>query len=470
MPSRKFDVVVVGSGPAGSVAALTLAQGGASVALVDKAAFPRDKACGDLLGPRAVALLEGLHLAPESLPVGDMLVVGPTGRHVRLRCTGGITYPGYALAQKRLDLDASLREAALGSGAHPIEAHVVASIGHGPLGTKVSLECSDGGLLEADFVIGADGATSRIAEGAGLVHRTRVQWGFAARTYLEAEVSLPTIVLWEPSRWSAVPGYGWIFPSPGGGSNAGIGVGTLSQRKGADAVKLLPSFLAHLADLGLVERDPVSDGRVLGGWLKMGMVGTVPARGNTLLVGDAAGLVNALQGEGISQSLTSGRAAGLAVLAGASLAPSAYIRQLARDHVRYNRVTASVQAALVTRPRAISVVGRILTAPAVANAIAPGWGLYWNELLDGSSPGIARTTAWLAQVAGDALTRRSPPRRWFDSVFGDAVFDGVSAREGAQEPGGPDQLAGGSLAGKDSSPHSSTSSGSELSASSSSLL
>src|SRR5438046_9044302 len=77
----RFDAVVVGSGPAGSIAALVLARGGARVAIVDKATFPRDKACGDLIGPRGVQILRDLNLdMPDAPRVSDMLVVGPTGK------------------------------------------------------------------------------------------------------------------------------------------------------------------------------------------------------------------------------------------------------------------------------------------------------------------------------------------------------------------------------------------------------
>ena len=78
MKAGHFDALVVGSGPAGSIAATVLARGGARVALVDKAKFPRDKACGDLVGPRGVQLLTDLGIAiPGALKVDDMIVVGP---------------------------------------------------------------------------------------------------------------------------------------------------------------------------------------------------------------------------------------------------------------------------------------------------------------------------------------------------------------------------------------------------------
>jgi geranylgeranyl reductase family protein len=413
--------LVVGAGPAGSAAALTLASGGAHVAMVDKGSFPRDKACGDLLGPRAVAILQQLGISvPGALPVGDMLVVGPTRRSVRLRCTGGLSYPGYALASKRIDLDAEIRTAALGAGAVALDGQVVSAVRDDGVTT---VGTADGKQFDTDAVIGADGATSRVAEAFGLVDRSKVQWGFAVRTYLEVGVALPTIVLWEQSPWSAVPGYGWVFPSPEGGSNAGIGVGTLSERRGTEAVKLLDPFLEHIAGLGLFQGDldPTTGGttrRVLGGWLKMGMVGTDPGRDSTLLVGDAAGLVNPLQGEGITQALTSGRSAALALLSNPGKPAAAYKRSLAQDHLPYHRITAAMQRSMVTRPRAISAVGRVLTAPVIGRTLAPGWGLYWNELLDGANPSFGRTVARCAEVAGRAATSRTSTRRWFDDVFG----------------------------------------------------
>jgi len=311
---ERFDVLVVGAGPAGSVAALTLARGGARVALVDKAEFPRDKACGDLIGPRGVQLLDdlGIHLG-DPLRVGDMMVVGPTGRRVRLRCFPGLTYPSYALAVPRAEFDALLRDAAVGAGAVPVVGQVVQPMTGGS--RLDGCELSDGRRIRADVVIGADGATSRVAEMAGMVDRRRVMWGFALRSYLDESVDLPSIVLWETSAGHGLPGYGWLFPGPDGRANVGLGVGALAERTAAaQAVRLLPAFLEDLRGRGLIGgRSP---GRPLGGWLKMGMVGTAPAAGRVLLVGDAAGLVNPLQGEGISQAMGSGHAAATAVLAG----------------------------------------------------------------------------------------------------------------------------------------------------------
>jgi geranylgeranyl reductase family protein len=384
------------------------------VALLDKATFPRDKACGDLVGPRGLQLLADLGITvPSSLDVGDMVVVGPTGRRVMLPSFEGRTYPDHATAITRTAFDAALREAAINAGAVPFEGRA-----HEPLGEDgglVGFRTDRGDALRADFVIGADGATSQVADASGLVDGTRVLWGFAVRTYLDQPVDRPVIVIWERSRWRAFPGYGWIFPGPDGGANVGIGIGTRADRRaGAGAVRALPDFLEHLHRLGLVDavhRRPV--GRHLGGWLKMGMVGTSPARGRVLLVGDAAGLVNPLQGEGIAHAMGSGRAAAAAVLGGADRASERYRRALASAHLPYQRITAAAHAALVDRPRAVAALGRLLTAPGVGKAVAGGWTIFWNELLEGAPPGSARAIASASSLLGNMGTSRTAISRWF---------------------------------------------------------
>lgn len=426
MVDEHFDVAVVGAGPAGAVAALVLARGGARVALVDKATFPRDKACGDAIGPRAVALLRDLGLegdAEGGALLGDMVVVGPSGRRLRLPCFEGVDYPGHGLAIPRLRFDAWLAGKALDAGARAVTGRVE-SVGSGrdaaPGGQVVEL--AGGRRLRADVVVGADGSTSRVGEATGLVDPRRVLWGFAVRVYLEESVALPHIVLWEHEPRRVFPGYGWLFPGPDGRANAGLGIGTLSDRRaGVGAVRLLPAFLEHLVRLGLVTSpgDGSGPGR-LGGWLKMGMVGTTPGAGPVLLVGDAAGLVNPLQGEGIAHAMTSGRLAAEAVLAGPATAAARYRAGVAREHLDYHRVAAAAHVGLVGRPAAAAVVGRLLTHPLVGGALAGGWSVFWNELLQGAPAGRARTVAGAASVVGRALTRRSATGRWLDQAWGPA--------------------------------------------------
>lgn len=415
MPDRRFDALVIGAGPAGSVTALVLARGGARVALVDKSRFPRDKACGDLVGPRGVQLLNDLGIeVPPAATVGDMVVVGPTGRRVRLPCYPGTTYPGYALASPRVSLDATLQEAAVAAGAEAFVGRAAE-----PLFRDSSFDgfvLSGGERLCAGIVIGADGAASRVAEVAGLVDYTRVLWGFALRAYVDDPVRVPHIVLWEPAAWRCFPGYGWLFPGVDGRANVGLGLGVLSDRRaGATAAHHFDSFLEHLWRLGVLEARvlPALAGKRLGGWLKMGMVGTTPARGRVFLVGDAAGLVNPLQGEGISQAMRSGRAAAEAVLAGPDAAATRYCAYLASAFAPYQSAAAPAHAALLPRPRATAAIGRLLTAPGVGRVVAGGWSILWNDLLEGAAPGRARWLASTAARVGRAASAPSRTRRWF---------------------------------------------------------
>jgi menaquinone-9 beta-reductase len=399
------DAVVVGAGPAGSIAALVLARGGARVSLVDKATFARDKACGDLVGPRAIALLASLGLTPPAgREVGEMVVVGPTGRQVLLPARAGRTYPNHGLAVTRLRFDAWLRDAAIAAGAEPVTGRVAAIRG----GT---VEFGDGRTLVADVVIGADGATSTVASAAGLVNAQAVLWGFAQRGYVAQDVDRPIIALWDETPGQGFPGYGWLFPGEAGAANVGLGLGLRADRSSAwRAVARLDAFCDHLRRLGLLSA--AVEGRRLGGWLKMGMVGTVAARGRIFLVGDAAGLVNALQGEGIAPAMTSAAAAAEAILAGPGSAASRYRDHLAAGPGRYASVAAPVHAsAIAGSPRRVALLGRALTLPGVGATIASPWALTWNDLVDGAPPGPATLASRLALGVGRAATSRSRVRR-----------------------------------------------------------
>jgi geranylgeranyl reductase family protein len=438
--SSRFDVLVVGGGPAGSIASLVLARGGARVALIDKAKFPRDKACGDIVGPRGIQLLADLGVpAPKGPNVGEIVVVGPTGRRATLPCGEGITYPGHGTAVTRTILDSTLHEIAVEAGAIPIQGQAL-----GPLEVEGRIDgyrLGDGTELRADFVIGADGASSRVAGTAGMVDTKRVLWGFAVRTYLPHTVDLPAIVFWEPAPWQGFPGYGWVFPGAAGEANVGLGLGTVADRRaGAKAQQALPRFLEHLCQIGLLTDASTSmPSRRLGGWLKMGMVGTVPAEGRVLLVGDAAGLVNPLQGEGISQAMGSGRSAAEAVLGEPGRAAERYRDTLAVDHLPYHRITAALQGWLVGRPHAVAAVSRLVMTAGRSDVLSGGWSVFWNELLNGAPRGRHRSVAATANRLGDALTARTSTARWFDTTFARGSFPSMCHGGDHVSTGGPER-------------------------------
>jgi geranylgeranyl reductase family protein len=406
----KFDAVVVGAGPAGSVAALVLARGGARVALADKAAFPRDKACGDLVGPRGVQVLSDLGLSvPDAGRGADLLAVGPSGWRCRLPAYPGRTYPGYGIVVPRLAFDHALRQAAVEAGVTPVRARITA-VEKDRGGRVAAAVASDGRRLAGDVLIGADGALSPVARLAGMLDPGAALWGFAIRAYVPAEVPLPLLVLLDAEPWRIYPGYGWLFPGAAGQANVGIGVGLGNNRRQAP----LRGDLARLCGLLRCRGDlrPDADhGPVIGGWLRMGGTGTPPAAGNVLLVGDAAGLINPLQGEGIGPAMVSGRLAAEAVLAGPSRAALVYGESLNAAFGHYMAGAAALQRMLLRRPVFAAAAMRLFTAPGVRRALAGTWSIYWNGLVDGARPRPAAVTARMVeQLAGRlASARRVTP-------------------------------------------------------------
>jgi menaquinone-9 beta-reductase len=458
LPGGRFDVVVAGAGPAGSIAALVLARGGARVALVDKATFPREKACGDLVGPRGVGLLSDLSVTvPDAGQGADLLAVGPSGHRSRLPAFPGRRYPGHGVVVPRIALDDALRTAALRAGAVPVRARVsgVDRDGSGPApgspapgspasgspasGSPVrALLTGDGQRLEADWFIGADGALSPVARLAGLLDPDAALWGFAIRAYIPAEVPLPLLVLLDAAPWRIYPGYGWLFPGEAGQANVGIGIGMGTRRRAASLRADLARFCMQLRRSGDLTPG-AQHGAVTGGWLRMGGTGTPPAAGNVLLAGDAAGLINPLQGEGIGPAMVSARLAAECLLASAGSADpaAAYTEAVADTFGRYMPGAAALQAALLRRPRLASGAVRLLTAPGVNRAVAGTWSLYWNGLVDGASPRPAAWAGAAVQQVASRLGRRWPAVRQLAAAPGaPAAAEPVGAGPGGAGPGG----------------------------------
>ncbi len=396
----RWDAVVAGAGPAGSIAALVLARAGATVALADKAAFPRDKACGDLIGPRGVRLLDELGVAvPDAGTGSDLLVAGPSGRRSRLPAFTGKTYAGHGMVVPRRIFDDALRAAAIAAGATPVRARI-SGADLAADGSVNALITSDGTRLVGDFVIGADGALSKVATLAGLLDPAAALWGFAIRGYLPATVPLPLLVLLDRSPWHIYPGYGWLFPGADGQANIGIGVGLGRRRSPAPLRPDLARLCAVLRRHGDIA--PAAEpGPVIGGWLRMGGTGTPPAARNVLLAGDAAGLINPLQGEGIGPAMLSARAAAEAIITDPGRAGQLYTETLRALMHKYLAGASALQEAMLARPRLASAGMRLITSPPLRSLVAGTWSLYWNGLVDGAvdrpsarAAGLVQTLTW----------------------------------------------------------------------------
>jgi geranylgeranyl reductase family protein len=279
---RRFDAIVVGGGPAGSTTAWHLADGGASVLLVDKARFPRDKPCGGGLTMRAV----------RQCPVDPSPVVEEQVDLVELRFRYGDSVvrpaksPVVWMTQRRR-LDAFLLDAARDKGVEVRE--------------ETTIDPTD---APADVVVGADGANGTVARSFGLgggivrgvAYEGNVPHGVVDRARYERRAVI---------ELAQIPGgYGWVFPK---GDHVNVGVGAWESEG--------PRIRAHLRRLCEAHGiEPAKLEHLRGHRLPLRRPGTRIADGQVLLVGDAAGLIDPVSGDGMYECFVSSRLAAGAIL------------------------------------------------------------------------------------------------------------------------------------------------------------
>jgi geranylgeranyl reductase family protein len=334
------DVVIVGAGPAGAAAADFLAAAGLDVLLLEKTRFPREKVCGDGLTPRAVKALTGM-----GVPIAEsdgwlrnkgLRIIGGGGR-IEVPWPDLSSYPGFGLVRTRLDFDEILARHAEKAGARLLEGvsvtgpllddrtgrvvGVTARRGAGSAAGAGRAQASGQDQQERSFrgrvVIAADGNSSRLSVAMGLQRRDDRPIGVAVRTYyanprhrddwLEAWLDL-----WDGD--TLLPGYGWIFGMGDGTSNVGLGLlNTSAAFQQIDYRALLRRWLAAMpAEWGLTEENRTKP--IHGAALPMGFNRTPLYTSGLLLAGDAGGMVNPFNGEGIGYALESGEIAARTVI------------------------------------------------------------------------------------------------------------------------------------------------------------
>lgn len=308
------EVLVVGAGPAGSSAAAWSARAGKQVTIIDSATFPRDKPCGDGLTPRAIAELSSLGLA--SWLTGRARNLGLRaagfGQELLLPWPGG-SLPNYGGAAPRMILDATILGVATDAGANLLQntsAHDVV-IENGEIKSVIA-KTNDGDIqINATKVIIADGARSQLGRKLNRQWHRDTAYGVAARGYIASERSddpwISSHLELRNAENEILSGYGWIFPLGSGEVN--IGVGTLATSKRPADINLR-ALLSQYTDQQ--RTDWKLSGEIKSPWsalLPMGGAVSGVAGRNYMFVGDAAGCVNPLNGEGIDYGLETGRLA-----------------------------------------------------------------------------------------------------------------------------------------------------------------
>ncbi|MEU6286675.1 geranylgeranyl reductase family protein [Streptomyces sp. NPDC005047] len=365
------DVIVVGAGPAGSTAAYHLAKAGLDVLLLEKTAFPREKVCGDGLTPRAVKQLVamGIDISEEAgwLRNKGLRIIGG-GSRLQLDWPDLASFPDYGLVRKRDDFDEQLARQAQKAGARLYErCNVGAPVVDDRTGRITGVHAKLGEdkrevTFHAPLVVAADGNSTRLSLAMGLHRREDRPMGVAVRTYFTSprhddDYLESWLELWDRRgpQDRLLPGYGWIFGMGDGTSNVGLGVlNTSASFKDLDWREILKAWCASMPEDWGYTPDNMT-GPIRGAALPMAFNRQPHYTKGLLLVGDAGGLVNPFNGEGIAYAMESAQiAADVIVQAHARATPAQ--REIALQ--RYPRVLKDTYGGYYTLGRAfVKLIG-----------------------------------------------------------------------------------------------------------------
>jgi geranylgeranyl reductase family protein len=399
------DLVVVGAGPAGSAAAAWAARAGRDVLVIDAANFPRDKACGDGLTPRAVAELERLGLSEwlDARIRHRGLRMSGFGGEVEVEWPGG-SFPSTGSACARVELDDRIRKVAEESGARMRLGVKVVGVNHDSSARVTSLTLSDGSQVGCRELIVADGARSTLGRVLGRRWHQETVYGIAARGYLTTPRSddpwLTSHLELRSPDGAVLPGYGWIFPLGNGEVNIGVGALSTVKRPADLALKPLMSYYTDLRrDEWGFEGQPRAMSSAL---LPMGGAVSGVAGRNWMLIGDAAACVNPLNGEGIDYGLETGR---LAVeMLGSGDLSAAWPRVL-QSHYGRGFSVARRLGLLLTFPRFLPATGPLAMRSTMLMSIAVR--VMGNLVTDEDADWVAR--AWRGGGRLSRLVDRRKP-------------------------------------------------------------
>jgi geranylgeranyl reductase family protein len=400
---KTVDIAVIGDGPAGAAAAIQAARLGASVVVFDKAAYGRDKVCGDGLTPRAVGALNELKIDMTDAHHIDGLRMIANSTRRELDWPTTTRFPSHGAVWPRRRLDAALIDAAAEAGAEIIWETEVLPIMDGDRVTGVEAGKE---RWEAGLVVIATGAPGQVARMVGATKVANEPFGLAIRSYVEsprhADRHLEACLTMRDGNGNSIPGYGWMFPAGDGTIN--IGVGALNTMKGFKELNL-----NTLIDLYHAQ---VREEWEIGPYLEKPRAWRLPMSTQRrhglgwVAIGDAAGLINPMNGEGIDYGLESGMLAADLFIADPLSAPERYDALIGERFDSFLR-TGRRFSFLIGHPWILNTGLRLAVGTqAIANITLKVMG----NLVDSETPGTAGLVLGAADrilAAADPILRRT---------------------------------------------------------------
>ena len=405
--NEHVDIAVIGGGPAGAATAIRAARAGANVVVLEKGAHGRDKICGDGLTPRAVQALNELEIPLDDAHHIDGLRMIAGRRERELPWSNGDRFPAHGAVWPRRRLDAALIDAAAAAGADVrfgVEAEPVFSDDGRVCGVSVGST-----TIDADLVVAATGAPGKVARMLGAERDPNEPYGLAIRTYVESprhdDPLIEACLTIKDDHGTWVPGYGWMFPCGDGTVNLGVGaLSTMQGFKSLNLNTLLDSYRALV-------RDPWGIGDDLErprAW-RLPMSAIKRHGRGWVAIGDAAGLVNPMNGEGIDYGLESGMLAADLFVKDPVSTPVEYDRLIGERFDDFLR-TGRRFAFLIGHPRLMRTGLRFAVGTdAIANITLQVMG----NLVDADTPGAAGRTMRMASTTlamADPLLRKTRAR------------------------------------------------------------
>lgn len=320
---KGYDVIIVGAGPGGSSAATSLAFKGYDVLLLDKAKFPRDKVCGDGIGPPALEVLDRLGVTPKILDgnpwrIDGVEISSPAGQMVRANFSHleGLHKHGWVMPREDFDF-LLLQHVQSFSNVQVLENCEVKDLSYAASRIEgVKVKC--GNFLEeftGKVIIGADGVHSMIAQKIFPPGGISQSYAFAVRAYFNHVERINHYIEIHCEK-SILPAYGWIFPTGEDSANIGVGISSRFLKK-KDLKKLFHVFIRENRFLKEKLRKAQFIKNSFKGWpIPLGTFFPRRSHKNVLLVGDAGCFADFLTGEGIYYALRGGECAAEAVHTG----------------------------------------------------------------------------------------------------------------------------------------------------------